>query len=215
MADRYPGYDVLAKRNSPSWNEQTRQVIDARLALDPAEHRFFDDTEWPTMLAICRRIVPQPDSRARPAPVAALIDQKLHKDDRDGYRDARLPHLREAWRRGVRAIDAEAQLRHGVGFRQLNIYQQDDLLSAVQRGQVQSPAWGDMPPQLFFAKRLLHDVVTAYYAYPVAWNEIGFGGPASPRGYVRLNYDRRDPWEAAEAKPGNEQWARRENSRVR
>jgi Gluconate 2-dehydrogenase subunit 3 len=214
MTDRYPGYDVLAKRDSPSWNEQTRQVIDARLALDPAVHRFFSDTEWPTMLAICERIVPQPEGRTHPAPVAALVDEKLHKDDRDGYRDARLPHLKEAWRRGVHAIDAEAQSRHGMRFHQLSGYQQDDLLRAIQRGDVHSNAWGDMPPQLFFAKRLLHDVVAAYYAHPVAWNEIGFGGPASPRGYVRLNFDRRDPWEAAEGKSGSEQWALRENSRV-
>jgi hypothetical protein len=214
MADRYPGYDVLAKRNSPSWNEQTRRVIDARVELNAAEHRFFGETEWPTMLAICGRIVPQPEDRTRPAPVAALVDQKLHQDDRDGYRDARLPHLREAWRRGVHAIDAEAQSRHGTRFHDLNSQQQDELLKAVQRGQVQSPAWGDMSPQLFFAKRLLHDIVAAYYACPVAWNEIGFGGPASPRGYVRLGYDRRDPWEAAEAKPGEEEHARWENSRV-
>jgi len=215
MADRYPGYDVLAKRNSPSWNQQTRRVIDARLALDATEHRFFSDTQWPTMLAVCARIVPQPKSRNRPAPVAALVDQKLYKDDRDGYRDARLPHLQEAWRRGVQAIDAEAQARHhGARFHQLNGQQQDDILRAVQEGKVQSPAWGDMSPQLFFAKRLLHDVVAAYYAHPLAWNEIGFGGPASPRGYVRLGYDRRDPWEAAEAQGGEEEHARRENSRV-
>ena len=36
----------------------------------------------------------------------------------------------------------------------------------------------------------------AYYAHPSAWNEIGFGGPASPRGYVRMDFNRRDPWEA-------------------
>ena len=39
---------------------------------------------------------------------------------------------------------------------------------------------------------------------PTAWNEIGFGGPASPRGYVRMGLDRRDPWEAVEATPGEE-----------
>ena len=46
---------------------------------------------------------------------------------------------------------------------------------------------------VFFAKRLLPDVVFAYYAHPTAWNEIGFGGPASPRGYVRMGFDRRRP----------------------
>jgi hypothetical protein len=40
------------------------------------------------------------------------------------------------------------------------------------------------------------DLCGAYYSHPFAWNEIGFGGPASPRGYVRMDFNRRDPWEA-------------------
>ncbi len=58
------------------------------------------------------------------------------------------------------------------------------------------------------------EIPRAYYAHPAAWNEIGFGGPASPRGYVRMDFDQRDPWEAAEAKPGREADAREENTRV-
>jgi hypothetical protein len=45
---------------------------------------------------------------------------------------------------------------------------------------------------------LLHEAVSVYYAHPAAWSEIGFGGPASPRGYVRIEADRRDSWEAIE-----------------
>jgi hypothetical protein len=29
-------------------------------------------------------------------------------------------------------------------------------------------------------------VLAAFYSHPWAWNEIGFGGPAYPRGYMRL-----------------------------
>jgi hypothetical protein len=43
---------------------------------------------------------------------------------------------------------------------------------------------------------------------------MGFGGPASPRGYVRMGLDRRDPWEAAESKPDEEYHALRENQGV-
>ena len=32
----------------------------------------------------------------------------------------------------------------------------------------------------------MQDVVEAYYAHPYAWDEVGFGGPAYPRGYMRL-----------------------------
>jgi Gluconate 2-dehydrogenase subunit 3 len=214
MADRYPGYDVLNKRNSVSWNDQTRAVIDQRMAIDPENHQFFSDEEWPTLRAICARIVPQPPDRTHPAPVAAMVDEKLHADSGDGYRDARLPPMREAWRHALAAIEAEAKSRYGRRFDQLSALLQDDLLAAVQNGDVQDKAWAELPAKLFFQKRLLHDVVSCYYAHPAAWSEIGFGGPASPRGYVRMNFDRRDPWEASEARPGREAQARRENTRV-
>ena len=64
MSERFPGYDVLAKRHTPSWNEKTRQVIDERLAL-PREPRYLSQEEWLVLEAICERIVPQPRARAR------------------------------------------------------------------------------------------------------------------------------------------------------
>lgn len=45
-------------------------------------------------------------------------------------------------------------------------------------------------------QNLLAAIVKIYYAHPAAMSEIGFGGPASPRGYVRLGADRFDGWEA-------------------
>lgn len=214
MADRYPGYDVLNKRNSISWNDQTRAVIDRRMAIDPDKHEFFTDEEWPTLRAICARIVPQPPGRAHPAPIAAMVDEKLHANSGDGYRDARLRPMRDAWRHALAAINAEAKSRYGRRFHELGELLQDDLLTSVQKGDVHDKSWRELPAKLFFQKRLLHDIVSSYYAHPAAWSEIGFGGPASPRGYVRMNFDRRDPWEAAETKPGHEETARRENARV-
>jgi hypothetical protein len=210
MSELYPGYDVLAKRHTPSWNEKTRQVIDERLAL-PREPRYLSQEEWLVLGAICDRIVPQPQTRP-PVPLAAMVDAKLFENRGDGYRDHRLPSLREAWQRGLRAIDAEARRRHSAGFAALDAAEQDALLRATQQGTLSDRGWYGMAPAIFFAKRLLPDIVTLYYAHPTAWNEIGFGGPASPRGYVRMDFDRRDPWEAAEAKPGREIEAARENA---
>jgi choline dehydrogenase-like flavoprotein len=211
LPERYPGYDVLAKRDSPSWNEKTRRTIEERLALDPDHHTFFTDVQWPTVRAVCARITAEERGRAARVPVAAMLDAKLASDSRDGYRDSRLPAQREAWSRALSALDEESARRHGRRFHQLAAEAQRELLELCQKGELRGPAWGDMPPAEFFSQRLLHDVVGAYYAHPTAWNEIGFGGPASPRGYVRMDYDRRDPWEAAEARPGREQQAYREN----
>lgn len=211
MSARFPGYDVLAKRQSPSWNEKTRQVIDQRLAL-PREPRFLSPEEFCTLEAICDCIVPQPPDRP-PVPLAAMVDAKLHENSGDGYRDHRLPPLRDAWRQGLRGIEAEAWRRHNVCFAQLDGAEQDALLRTVQDGKIAGD-WDGMPPAVFFAKRLLFDIVAQYYAHPTAWSEIGFGGPASPRGYVRMDLDRRDPWEAAEAAPGREAETRKANARV-
>jgi hypothetical protein len=212
MSERYPNYDVLAKRHTPSWNEKTRRVIDQRLAV-PREPRFLTAEEFQTLDAIAARIVPQPTTRP-PIPVAALIDTKLFEDKGDGYRDHRLPPVREAWQRGLRALDAEARARHGGALHALRADEQDALLQAAQEGRLANAAWRGMASKLFFAKRLLTDIVKAYYGHPTAWSEIGYGGPASPRGYVRMDFDRRDPWEAAEAKPGRETEAAKINARI-
>lgn len=71
----------------------------------------------------------------------------------------------------------------------------DALLARIQRGEVRSPRWQQLSPDRFFGT-LLRTVAAIYYSHPAAWSEIGFGGPASPRGYVRLGFDERDPWEA-------------------
>jgi hypothetical protein len=200
VPDRYPGYDVMAKRDTPSWNDATRQVIDARLAIVDAP-TFLEEREWLTLRAIADGIVPQRGSRNVRVPVAAMVDRKLAEDRRDGYRDARLPALREAWRRGLAAVDAAARARHGTAFHRVAASARDTLLGDMQAGRLDGPEWGGMPSALFFRERIAHDILAAYYSHPNAWNEIGFGGPAAPRGYVRMYFNRRDPWEAAEAKP--------------
>src|SRR6185312_8168340 len=139
MADRYPCYDVLTKRHTPSWNARTREVIDARLAVY-REPRFFTAAEWRTLHSLCERILPQPPARP-PVPLPAYVDEKLHTGQRDGYRYAQLPAQEEAWRRGLAALEAESQAAHGTAFTHLTPTQQDELLCRMQHGQLTGPAW--------------------------------------------------------------------------
>ncbi|MGJ5135273.1 gluconate 2-dehydrogenase subunit 3 family protein [Bradyrhizobium oligotrophicum] len=213
IPNRYPDYDVLAKRDGPSWNDKTREVVAQRLAIT-ATPLFFSAGELQMVEAIAARIVPQP--AARPAiPVAALVDRKLHAGISDGYRPAGMPREREAWRRGLRALDVEARNAYGQSFASLAEPEQDQLLRRAEAAELKAPDWGGMRCTDFFKRRLLHDIVLAYYSHPTAWSEVGWGGPASPRGYVRLDDNARDPWEAAEAGPGSEAEAARINRHVR
>ncbi|MBU9204045.1 gluconate 2-dehydrogenase subunit 3 family protein [Burkholderia multivorans] len=198
MLPRYPDYDVLAKRDTPSWNDATRRAIDARLKVAATAPRALDAERFATLRALCARIAPQP-AGGDAIPTAALIDARLANDEGDGFRDARLPPLRDAWRIGLAALDAMAHRAHRASFASLDGDTADALLRAVQRGEIDAAdraAWAGMDARTFFAKRVLMDICGAYYSHPYAWNEIGFGGPASPRGYVRMDFNRRDPWEA-------------------
>lgn len=210
---RFPGYDVLSKRQGPSWNDKTREVIARRLSIG-SQPKFFTSDEFLTVLGVASRIVPQQPARP-PIPVAALVDHKLHLAQSDGYRLVGTPRDAEAWRRGLRALDAEADAAFGARFHTLTDKEQDLMLARMQKGELRGAAWAGMGSDSFFRMRLARDMVLAYYAHPVAWSEIGWGGPASPRGYVRMDYDERDPWEAAEVKDGDVEAARRKNLRVK
>ena len=192
----YVDYDVLAKWDTPSWDDQTREVIRKRL-VDIPERRFFTVAEWQTLESICARLIPQPE-RSSPIPIVPWIDDKLQHDRRDGFRYDDMPPLPEAWRLGLQGIDDESWRRFGTEFRSLPEANQDAVLRTIQVGDVAGGVWARLPAQRFFTTVLLKEVVGEYYAHPAAWSEVGFGGPASPRGYVRLGLNQRDPWEPRE-----------------
>jgi len=195
----YPDYDVLDKWDSPSWNDQTREAVGKRLE-DVPPRRFLSEEHWSLLEAIVARLMPQPE-REEPVPIVPWIDDMLHHNHTPGYRYADMPPMREAWQRGLDAIAAEARNRHGKNFEVLSPEEQDALLTDVQHDRVDKSCWGDLPAGGFFLHHLLKQTVGFYYAHPAAWSEIGFGGPASPRGYARLGFDERDSWEAKEVEP--------------
>ena len=193
----YLTYDVLDKWDSPSWNDQTREAIRQRLEEVP-KRRFLTKDQWLLLEAIVARLLPQPD-REEPVPIVPWIDAMLHHNHSPGYRYADMPPMRDAWKLGLEAIAAEALKRHGKSFEELTPENQDELLTDVQHNRAESRYWRELPPAGFFLHHLLKQTVGIYYSHPAAWSEIGYGGPASPRGYARLGFDERDPWEAKES----------------
>ena len=116
-----PGYDVLSKRRTPSWNEQDarRSSIGAWLSSRRAAllHRA---TSGRPLDAICARIMPQPHDRA------ARFRSRRWSTPRCMQRQiGRISPRRHAARKakpggaGLRALDAEAQRAHGAPFHDL------------------------------------------------------------------------------------------------
>jgi hypothetical protein len=188
----YDGYDVLAKWDTPSFDAPTRAVLDRRLHAVPAP-QFFDAREFAVLQHACARLLATPVGAP---PLANWIDADVFAGRGEGFRNPDMPPLRDCWRKGLAVLEAEARRRHGAGFAELAGAQQDDTLRALQRGEADPENLASIPVQRFFTHVLLKAAASHFYAQPQAWSEIGFGGPASPRGYVRIALGKRDPWEA-------------------
>lgn len=196
MRSPYPEYDVLEKWNSPSFDAQTRRVLEKRLHEVPPR-RFFTEDQLAVLSAIVESIAPA--FADGPPPIALWIDERLFFNRGEGFRhEGELP-LQESWRIGVSAIDCEARRRFSRGMPALDSASRDSVLRAVQNGEVDEGPWHGVTAKTFFSDALLKTIVGLAYSHPSAWSEIGFGGPASPRGYVRLGFNERDAWEAERA----------------
>lgn len=193
----YPGYSTLSQRNF--WDAATRMTVEDRVYNVP-KIRFFSPEELPLMTAVCDRILPQDDRLPEfRIPVVNYIDQRLFENRISGYRYEDMPEDREAHRLGLQAIDKTARAIHQVRFADLDSLKQDFILKSIHDGKqlAAREIWARMSIDRYW-QLLVGDCVTAYYAHPWAWDEIGYGGPAYPRAYMRLEGGMPEPWEVDE-----------------
>jgi hypothetical protein len=186
MRGRYPDYDVLA--SSDHWDAPTRKVVLERVANVPPL-RFFDEREAATLRAFCDVAMAQ-DGEPR-IPVLELVDAKLFEGRLDGFRYADMPPDPETWRRVAANLDRTAAARGcEQGFAAAGSERQREIVEAFARGELD---W-DLPVSRAWTV-VMRAVLSAFYSHPWAWNEIGFGGPAYPRGFARTGEGQREQWE--------------------
>ncbi|MEJ7891321.1 MAG: gluconate 2-dehydrogenase subunit 3 family protein [Solirubrobacteraceae bacterium] len=194
MHGRYPDFDVLDEADH--WDGVTRRVVLARLAPPPL--RFFDEAEARTLGAFCDTVLAQ--DREPRVPVLAFIDAKLHEGRLDGFQYADMPDDRQTWRLVARGLD-ESAAEHGSGvYAEATADARVAVCEAFAEGRLAGGVWRDLPVVHAWAV-VMRAVLAAFYSHPWAWNEIGFGGPAYPRGYMRLGVGQKEPWEEEDAFP--------------
>lgn len=195
----YPGWDVMRERRY--WDAATRDIVEQRLE-SPPPLRFFTEAEAATLTAVFDRLMPQ-DDRLPPAriPLLPTLDKRLHENRIEGFRYEDMPPDQDAYRLAAQAFEAMAQELHASTFPQLSHRQQEEILRSLHDGDptAAKELWARLNVQRFWTL-LVSDVCSAYYAHPWAWNEIGFGGPAYPRGYMRLEEGEPEPWEFNETR---------------
>jgi hypothetical protein len=193
---RYPDADILAQREH--WDDATRHLVLDRVHNVPAFQHFSEHARA-TLEALCERVIPQADRPPdRRVPIAPWIDQRYGTVSPEGFQFDDMPSNKEAWDQGLAGLDETATTLFGHPFVDLEADQQDQVLWAIREGNPPGDVWQRMPARRWWIYVALRQISGVYYAHPYAWDEIGFGGPAYPRGYFALNDGEPEPWEPRE-----------------
>jgi gluconate 2-dehydrogenase subunit 3-like protein len=196
LIGRYPDYDVLSEAGH--WDEVTRRVVFDRLERVPPI-RFFSPEQAMTLKAFCDVVTAQ-DAEPR-IPVLSYIDEKLQQGKRDGWQYFDLPDDDEVWRRVARGLDDEVQRGSSGAFAAAELDVQVEIVSRFAKADLHGGVWDTLNVAQVF-KVVMRYVAQAFYSHPWAWNEIGFGGPAYPRGYGAFgspHLGETESWEGDEA----------------
>ncbi len=181
MIGRYPEFDVLSAVDS--WDEATKKVVLARLD-PPGGLRFFSPEQEPTLRAFCDTVMAQ-DGEPR-VPVVEFVDDKLASGKLDGYQHDDMPDDRDTWRLMLTGLDEAARDRYGKdSFAFLDPDGREAIIAAFSQGELSGGSWDLLNVSRAWSV-CMHAVLTGFYSHPWAWNEIGFGGPAYPRGFMRM-----------------------------
>ncbi|MDE3207153.1 MAG: gluconate 2-dehydrogenase subunit 3 family protein [Acidobacteriota bacterium] len=186
----FSGFDVLDQVEY--WDDVTAGAVLARLDPGP-ELSFFTDYEGGIAGALFDRLLAQDDEPK--VPVLLLVDHRLATGQTDGWRYEDLPEDTVAWRRTLALLDDDARQRHGQGFATLPVADQGELIGEVAG----ADEWHGLSAGHVWSLWTRY-AATAFYSHPWAWNEIGFGGPAYPRGYSALGVGKREHWEVPDAR---------------
>jgi Gluconate 2-dehydrogenase subunit 3 len=180
MIGRYPDYDVLSTVDT--WDDATRKVVLARLET-PGPLRFFDSAQEPTLRAFCDTVLAQ-DGEPR-IPVAEFVDAKLADGRLDGFQYADMPDDRDTWRLVLTGLDEAARDAGAESFAAAEAKTRESVVQRFADAQLYGGTWEKLNVSRAWSV-VMRGALSAFYSHPWAWNEIGFGGPAYPRGFMRL-----------------------------
>jgi hypothetical protein len=198
--ERFPGFDVLDQAGH--WDRVTAEVVLAR-AEPPGSPRFFTAAEAACARALLNLLTGQDgqEGQNEEVPVLEMVDSRLHAGETDGWRYEDMPEDGQAWRDTLSYLDEDAGLRCGTSFAGASWADRTALIQAVQ--DLKSAGWHGLPASHVWSLWTRY-ACTAFYAHPRAWSEIGFPGPAYPRGYKNAGVGKLEPFEVPDARPAED-----------
>ena len=196
---RFPGFNVLTQ--SEHWDEATRSAVADRMH-DLPPIRFFTPAEEAAAMVVLDQLMYQ-----RSAPGEArielvrMVDSRLAEDETDGWHYDDMPDDGAAWRLSLAALDDDAEAVFGRSAARLEWDDQTRLLASINGSPDEH--WHELPRKRIWDLWSRY-AATAFYSHPYAWNEIGFSGPAYPRGYKNPGVDKLEPYEKRDVRQADD-----------
>ena len=182
---------------------QTRAALDYRLqaSTGPYAPQIFDTEQFLTLQALVECIIPRASFD-----LPACLDRTLDTTPRDGWRFSTLPPDPDAWRIGLRSLDAAAHHEQGVPFLALYPGQQGALLGEAAAGKLGKGLLGSLhlgPSATLFSgdqmRQWIEDVrgeiTRIYVSDPRTLELMGFTGFADNGGFTEIRLGEREAFE--------------------
>lgn len=189
----YPSFNVMDEREA--WDDHTRSIVDSRLDILKNTYQFLTLDEA-KLLELLSSLLMEEDRKDIILYTIQHMDDTLHASIGESQRKHGVPEAKILIRDGLQKLEECAQSVRSTSFSQLTASAQMKVLEQVSSGTaLPDTVWATAHQKAFFQK-ILNFTIEAYCSHPTVWSEIGYAGPAYPRGYVRADIGHLDPWEA-------------------
>ena len=187
-----PDFDVL--RSKEEWDKETRDVVMSRTSTPPPALTLRQH-EVDTLTAIASVLLG--DNRTSILQfVMDHFDKKMRSNIGESQRKRGIPPFPLLIHKGIDTFNELSVSVHGQEFSALDTQTRWNFISSL----ISNPVPFEIAELHIQSKDFLSSIhteaVNAYFSHPIVWSEIGYAGPAYPRGYVRIERGLLDPWEA-------------------
>lgn len=194
LRNHYPDFNVMDGQKH--WDTHTREIVGQRLKTQAFyPYQFFTQQEANTLSHLCAHLLD--DHRY---PVIAFVvhhfDTTLKNSPGESQRKTGVPAQTALIRDGLTLLDEACGKLYGGAFGECGEDDQQKVVNALMQDTFPLQNNQTTIPVPDFMQKIMSEAVSAYYSHPAVWSDIGYAGPAYPRGYVRTELGLTDPWEA-------------------
>lgn len=190
----YPDFNVMDEENH--WDPHTRQIVRKRTdtqSFFPLQ--YLTGQEANTLFQLCAILLD--DDRI---PIISFVvhhfDSTLAAKLGESQRKTGVPKQSDLIRSGLDLLNKACAQIYGSTFDILKEESKKEVVGNLMQGNFTLQFKQITIPVKDFIQKISSETTAAYFSHPEIWSEIGYAGPAYPRGYVRTEFGLTDPWEA-------------------